>query len=81
MPLMVSVSASSTCAIRSPQPRRVAVPAQRWDADSFAEFIERKPDLLNRKLVEHFYSRELIFSDSARALWTASDIRPLPALV
>jgi hypothetical protein len=31
-------------------------------------------------LIEHFYSRELVFSESARAVWADPDIRPLPAL-
>ncbi len=57
----------------------VAVHAQRWGADSFEEFLERNPDLLDRKLIEHFYSRELIRSDAARAMWTVPDVRPLPA--
>ena len=54
---------------------------QRWGAQSFEEFIERNPELLDGKLVEHFYSRELIFSDSARAVWVDPDLRPLPTLV
>ncbi len=58
----------------------VAVHAQRCGTDSFDEFLERNPDLLDRKLIEHFYSRELIRSDSARATWTVPDLRPLPAL-
>ena len=59
----------------------VAVHSQRWGADSFEDFIGLNPDLLDRKLIEHFYSRELIFSDSARTVWADPDIRPLPALV
>jgi len=59
----------------------VAVHIQRWGADSFDVFIERNPDLLDRRLIEHFYSRELIFSQPARAGWMAPDIRPLPVLV
>jgi hypothetical protein len=59
----------------------VAVHLQRWGAESFEEFIERNPELLDGKLVEHFYSRELIFSDSARAVWVDPDLRPLPTLV
>jgi hypothetical protein len=58
----------------------VAVHTQRWGAESFEEFIERNPDLLERKLIEHFYSRELIFSEPARAAWAAPDLRRLPAL-
>ena len=59
----------------------VAVHLQRWGSESFEEFIERNPDLLDRKLIEHFYSRELILSDSARAAWVGPDLRRLPALV
>jgi hypothetical protein len=58
----------------------VAVHDQRWGADSFDGFIERNPDLLDRRLIEHFYSRELLFSESARGAWADPDIRPLPAL-
>jgi hypothetical protein len=58
----------------------VAVHMQRWGADTFDEFIERNAELLDRKLIEHFYSRELIFSRPAQAAWTAPDVRPLPAL-
>jgi hypothetical protein len=59
----------------------VAVHLQRWGADSFEEFLERNPDLLDSKLIQHFYSRELILSEPARASWTAPDLRRLPALV
>ncbi len=59
----------------------VAVHIQRWGAESFEEFIERNPDLLDRKLIEHFYSRELILTESARAAWVVPDLRRLPALV
>jgi hypothetical protein len=58
----------------------VAVHLQRWSADSFEEFLERNPGLLDRKLIEHFYSHELIVSDLARAAWSAPDLRRLPAL-
>jgi hypothetical protein len=58
----------------------VAVHVQRWGADSFETFLERNPDLLDSKLIQHFYSHELIFSESARAAWTSPDVRPLPAL-
>lgn len=59
----------------------VAVHRQRWGADSFEAFLERNPDLLESGLIEHFYSRELIFSDAARAAWMTPDRRALPALV
>jgi hypothetical protein len=60
--------------------RFVAVHMQRWGAESFEEFIERNPDLLDGKLLEHFYSRGLIFGEPARAVWVDPDIRPLPTL-
>ena len=59
----------------------VAVHNQRWAADSFAQFLERNPDLLERTLLEHFYPRGRILSGSARASWVAPDLRGLPALV
>ena len=58
----------------------VAVHTQRWGAESFEEFIGRNPDLLDRKLIEHFYSCELILSEPARAAWAAPDLRRLPGL-
>jgi hypothetical protein len=58
----------------------VAVHVQRWPAESFEEFIERNPELLDRALIEHFYSQELIFGESARATWVDPDFRRLPAL-
>jgi hypothetical protein len=51
-----------------------------FGADSFQAFIDRNPDLLDSKLIQHFYSRELLFSAPARASWTAPDLRQLPAL-
>ena len=59
----------------------VAVHVQRWGSDSFAGFLERNPRLLDRALIEHFYSPELIRSHDARATWTEPDLRRLPALV
>lgn len=58
----------------------VAVHNQRWGADSFDEFMERNPALLDGRLIQHFYSRELILSEPARASWSPPDLRPLPAL-
>jgi len=58
----------------------VAVHAQRWGADSFEEFLSRNPELLDGKLIEHFYSRELILSEPARVGWVSPDVRALPAL-
>ncbi len=58
----------------------VAVHVERWGASSFEEFLARNPDLLDSKLIGHFYSRELLNSQRARAAWTSPDLRPLPAL-
>src|SRR5579875_884496 len=41
----------------------VAVHAQRWGAADFDAFLERNPQLLERELLGHFYSRELIGSE------------------
>jgi hypothetical protein len=60
--------------------RCVAVHMQRWGAETFEGFIGRNSDLLDRALLQHFYSRELIFGESARAVWVDPDLRPLPAL-
>ena len=58
----------------------VAVHRERWPGASFEEFIERNPALLDPKLLEHFYSPDLLFSDAARAAVTSPDRRSLPAL-
>jgi len=58
----------------------VAVHMQRWGADSFDEFLERNPELLDGTLIEHFYSRSLLFNDVSRASWSTPDRRRLPAL-
>ena len=60
--------------------RCVAVHMRRWGAESFEQFIERNPDLLDGKLLEHFYSRDRIFGEPARAGWVDPDLRPLPTL-
>jgi hypothetical protein len=58
----------------------VAVHMERWGGESFDEFIERNADLLDGKLIEHFYSPGLIRSEPARATWVPPDVRRLPAL-
>ncbi|HEY2320033.1 MAG TPA: hypothetical protein VGH67_17130 [Solirubrobacteraceae bacterium] len=60
--------------------RCVAVHMQRWGAESFEAFIERNPALLDGGLLEHFYSRALVFGGDARAAWVDPDLRPLPTL-
>jgi hypothetical protein len=59
----------------------VAAHREHWPADSFAVFIERNPELLEPKLLEHFYSSERLFSEEARAAAVDPDLRALPALV
>ena len=59
----------------------VAVHIQRWGAETFEAFLEANPDLLDRALIEHFYSPGLIFGGRARAAWVDPDLRQLPALV
>jgi hypothetical protein len=58
----------------------VAVHIERWGADSFEEFLESNRELLDSKLIQHFYSRELLRSEPARVSWTSPDLRRLPAL-
>lgn len=58
----------------------VAVHARRWGAGDFDAFLKRNPELLDRGLLAHFYSSELIGSDRARAGWSEPDLRALPAL-
>ncbi|HTU31991.1 MAG TPA: hypothetical protein VMF07_21550 [Solirubrobacteraceae bacterium] len=58
----------------------VAVHDQRWGAADFDTFLQRNPDLLDRTLLGHFYSRELIGSEDARASFREPDLRALPVL-
>jgi hypothetical protein len=58
----------------------VAVHCQRWGEDTFDRFLERNGDLLDSRLLTHFYSREAILSEDARAAWISPDMHPLPAL-
>jgi len=58
----------------------VAVHRQRWPADNFDEFVERNPQLLDPKLLAHFYAPATLASEQARTTVMAPDLRPLPAL-
>lgn len=60
--------------------RCVAVHRERWPADTFEQFIERNGALLEPKLLDQHFSRELLYSDDARAEVVEPDIRPLPLL-
>lgn len=59
----------------------VAVHRRRWDDGTFDAFIERPENrpLLERGLLDGHYSRELLFSDRARAGWVTPDVRALPS--
>jgi hypothetical protein len=46
---------------------------------SFDEFLERFPGLLDRRLLERHFSRELLAAAAARQGSVAPDLRPLPA--
>jgi hypothetical protein len=50
------------------------------DARSFDEFIAENPGLLDRRVLDRHYSRELIASPRARARWTEPDLAALPRL-
>lgn len=60
--------------------RCVAVHRERWPADTFAEFLDRNPQLLEPSLLGHFYSAELLGSPEARDHWVTPDRRHLPLL-
>ncbi len=58
--------------------RCVAVHRERWPADTFAEFLNRNPQLLDPDLLGHFYSPRLLGSPEARGRWVTPDLRDLP---
>jgi hypothetical protein len=60
--------------------RCVAAHRQRWPGDTFAEFLDRNPRLLDPRLPAHFYSPGLLNSQDARDRWLPPDLHPLPAL-
>jgi hypothetical protein len=60
--------------------RCVAVHRERWPADTFEGFIELNARLLDSKLLEQHFTRQLLFSDAARSEIVEPDIRPLPLL-
>jgi hypothetical protein len=59
----------------------VAVHIQRRGGETFDGFLDKNPELLDSKVIQHFYSHELLGSEPARASWTTPDLRPLPVLV
>jgi hypothetical protein len=58
----------------------VAVHQQRWPADTFEGFLDRNPQLLDSRLLDHFYSPQRLGDPAARAVFAAPDKRPLPLL-
>ena len=60
--------------------RCVAVHQRRWPGDTFAEFLERNPQLLDSALLSHFYSPERLRTPLARQSYVEPDLRPLPSL-
>jgi hypothetical protein len=60
--------------------RVVALAMARSGARSFDELISTHPALLDRDLLLHHWSRDLLFSPGARSTWTEPDLAPLPAL-
>lgn len=48
------------------------------DADDFHTFVQQHPHLLNMRLIDTHYSRDLLWSDAARQGWVEPDLKPLP---
>ncbi len=48
--------------------------------ESFEEFIKHNERLLDRHLLRHHYSRDLLDSGRARREYVAPDLQPFPAL-
>jgi hypothetical protein len=57
----------------------VAVHRRYSSAGSFDDFIAENPGLLDRHLLKHHYSPELLGSAGARQSWTEPDLIRLPA--
>ena len=58
----------------------VADAGRRSDAQDSRELLARCPELLNRTLPLQFYSRELLQSCRARAIFVEPDVAPLPVV-
>ncbi|HWF35361.1 MAG TPA: hypothetical protein VG295_08305 [Solirubrobacteraceae bacterium] len=50
------------------------------DARTFDAFITDNAELMDRRLLSHHYSPEVLAGAHARASWTEPDLCPLPAL-
>ncbi|MGW1636262.1 hypothetical protein [Streptomyces lavendulae] len=48
------------------------------DADDFARFVDRHPQLLDKELPTRFYRPETLDSPRARAGWVEPDLAPFP---
>ncbi|WP_037600894.1 hypothetical protein [Streptacidiphilus rugosus] len=46
--------------------------------EDFEDFLRAAPELLDKGLLNRFYSAELLGSPAARASWVAPDLAPLP---
>jgi hypothetical protein len=47
-------------------------------AQSFEEFLEHNPDLLDKTMPLRFYSRDALFHEDTRARWVEPDLQALP---
>jgi hypothetical protein len=59
--------------------RLVALHRAESQAESFDQFIAENPGLLDRDLLTHHYSPELIRSVQARSGWAEPDLQELPS--
>lgn len=59
--------------------RVVALHRGTGDETRFDDFIAANPGLLDRDLLRHHYSRQVLFSQVARDGWIAPDLQPFPA--
>ena len=47
--------------------------------EDFDAFLARYPDLLDKRLLTHFYRSTTLASVAARSGWVEPDLRPIPA--
>jgi hypothetical protein len=55
----------------------IGLVAARADAESFEAMLAAHPELLNKDLLNGYYSPERLKSAEARTLWLEPDLRPL----
>ncbi len=48
------------------------------DPGNSGTFLEQHPDLLSARVLERYYSRELLFSPAAKQTFLGPDLHPLP---